>query len=386
MASPAISSFELNIPESGLEDLKRRLAATRWAPCESVSDWSQGVPLAKLQALCSYWQNTYDWRRCEALLNSWRQFTTTIDGVSIYFLHFRSSQANALPMLMTHGWPGSVLEFRHVAGPLTDPLAHGAQAEDAFHLVIPALPGHAFSETPLETGWDPARIARAWAELMQRLGYDQWVAQGGDWGCNVSAELGKLASPGLLAVHVNTFSFDVKREVGPEPTDEESEFVRMQEQFQKDGCGYSGIQETRPQTLGYGLADSPAGQAAWIYEKLHAWSDHGGNVEEVFTMDEMLDNITLYWLSNAAASSARLYWEKSDNSALQITLPVGVSQFNDVSHVPKHWASRYYKNIIHWNEVGRGGHFAAWEQPQLLCTEIRECFRPIRATLRDGQG
>jgi pimeloyl-ACP methyl ester carboxylesterase len=289
-----------------------------------------------------------------------------------------------MPILMTHGWSGSVLEFRHIIGPLTDSVANGGRAEDAFHLVIPALPGYAFSGAPLDTGWGPARIARAWAKLMQRLGYSRWVAQGGEWGCNVTTELGALMPPGLLAIHVNTFSFDLKQEAGSEPTDEEAKSVRMQENFQKDGCGYSSIQETRPQTLGYGLADSPAGQAAWIYEKLHAWSDHRGNVEDLFSMDEMLDNIMLYWLPNAAASSAQLYWEKSDNSALHITLPVGISQFKDVSHVPKQWASRYYKHITSWNEITRGGHFAAWEQPQLLCTEIRESFRKIRVTLNEG--
>ena len=385
MGPTTISSFTLSIPQSQREDLRRRLAATRWPSRESVSDWSQGAPLAKVQALCDYWLTAYDWDKCEALLNSWEQFTTEFDGVSIYFIHVRSDHADALPMLMTHGWPGSVLEFRHVIGPLTDPVAHGGHAEDAFHLVIPALPGYAFSEAPREPGWDPARIARAWAVLMQRLGYQHWVAQGGDWGCNVTTELGMFEPQGLLAIHVNTFSFDVKQEVGPEPTEEEAESVRIQDAWQKDGDAYSQIQQTRPQTLGYGLADSPIGQAAWIYEKLHAWSDHRGSVEDLLPMDEMVDNIMLYWWSNVAASSARLYWEKTDNSALHITLPVGVSQFNDISRVPKQWASRYYKNIVHWNEVSRGGHFAAWEQPQLLCTELRECFRTIRATLRRGQ-
>lgn len=315
------------------------------------------------------------------LLNSFSPSQTVIFGTSIFFLHIRSPVSNALPLLLTHGWPGSILEFRHVISPLTDPASLGKNPADAFHLIIPALPGHGFSAPPLDTGWNPARIAQAWTELMKRLGYSRWVAQGGDWGSNVTAALGHMAPPGLIAVHLNTTAFDPMIELQgrkPSPGSGEDRAEELGRSF-VDESGYNRIQSTRPQTLGYGLADSPAGQAAWILEKLHAWSQHDGAVETLFPRDEMLDNITIYWLANAAASSARLYWEKSDTTAIPITIPVGVTQFEgEQAYAPRHWAERYYKNIIHWREGLTGGHFAAWEQPQIFVDEVRECFRGMR--------
>ncbi|KAF1983363.1 epoxide hydrolase [Aulographum hederae CBS 113979] len=375
--STSIHPFTLSIPQSTLNDLQTRLRLTRWPDKEPVPDWSQGVPLATIQELCEYWQNNYNWRRCEELLNSYPQFTTTIDGVEIYFLHIRSKHTNALPMILTHGWPGSILEFRHVIDKLVDP----ESPKDAFHLVVPALPGYAFSGKPTETGWDHRRTARAWAELMRRLGYADaeggWVAQGGDWGAHIVASLGYQAPRGLKSVHMNSVFFEPKKEIQIPCQDKTGEeramyFDRVRD---KGHCGYSLQQSTKPQTVGYGLADSPIAQAAWIYEKLRDWSHHDGNVETVFSKDEMLDTIMLYWLSNSGTSSARYYWEcrEFDSTAWPIDIPVGVSWFpGDTSYGPREWCERYYKNIVHWKEMERGGHFAAWEVPDLFVAEIRE--------------
>ncbi|KAI6749326.1 hypothetical protein HG530_015165 [Fusarium avenaceum] len=370
MASPppsTVQSFKLEIPQSSLDDLQTRLRLTRWPDKETVSDWSQGVPLASIRDLCQYWQTTYDWRRCEALLNSYPQFTTSIDGVEVYFLHIRSKHENALPLVLTHGWPGSVIEFRHVIEPLVDPESHGGSSEDAFHLVIPALPGYAFSGKPTEKGWDHHRTARAWTELMQRLGYADsgWVAQGGDWGAYVVASLGHQAPKGLKSKEVQISIQDKKGE----------ERAMYLDKCRDDGFrGYSLQQSTRPQTIGYGLADSPVAQAAWMFEKYRDWSHHDGDVETVFSKDEMLDTIVLYWLSNSSTSSARYYWECGlGSTSYHIELPVGVSWFGgDNSYAPKEWCERYYKNIIHWKETERGGHFAAWEVPDIFVAELRE--------------
>ena len=374
-----IEPFHLNIPQAALEDLRRRLAQTRWPDAETVGDWSQGAPLARVKALCTYWQDGYDWRRCEAMLNGWGQHRTVLDGLGIHFLHIRSPEPDATPLLMTHGWPGSVMEFHKVIGPLTDPAAHGGDRRDAFHLVLPSLPGYGFSDKPDAAGWGVDRVAWAWAVLMNRLGYTDWVAQGGDWGGVVTAALAALNPPGCRAVHLNMLT------IPPQPGDESSDapdvkatFAAMK-RFSTAESAYARQQATRPQTLGYGLADSPAGQAAWIYEKLQAWTDNGGTPEQLFGMDEMLDNIMLYWLPNAAASSARLYWEslKDATMARPITLPIGVSIFpHDTTRAPRAWAERYFTNIIYWNELDRGGHFAAWEQPALFVEEVRTCFRP----------
>lgn len=387
MALPTSSSirpFELSIDQSTLDDLKTRLRLTRWPDKETVTDWSQGVPLATIQELCEYWQTEYDWRRCEALLNSYPQFKTTIDGVEFYFLHIRSKHENALPLVLTHGWPGSVLEFRHVIDKLVDPESHGGSPEDAFHLVIPALPGYAFSGKPTEIGWDNRRTARAWAELMQCLGYtdDGWAAQGGDWGAHVVASLGNQAPKGLKGIHFNSIFFEPKKEIQVPINDKKGEERAMHmDRLRDDGHrGYSLQQSTRPQTIGYGLADSPVAQAAWVYEKYRDWSHHDGDVETVFSKDEMLDIIMLYWLSNSGTSSARFYWEvELDSTAWPIDLPVGVSWFGgDNSYGPKEWCERYYKNIVYWNETQRGGHFAAWEVPDIFVAEIRHWQRKIR--------
>ncbi|KAF2494590.1 epoxide hydrolase, partial [Lophium mytilinum] len=383
--SKSIHPFKLSIPLSTLDDLQTRLRLTRWPDKETVTDWSQGVPLATIKELCEYWQTKYDWRRCEALLNSYPQFTTTIDDVEIYLLHIRSKHENALPMILTHGWPGSILEFRHVIDKLVDPESHGGSPKDAFHLVIPALPGYAFSSKPTETGWDYRRTARAWAELMQRLGYADsgWVAQGGDWGAHVVASLGHQAPKGLKSVHMNSIFLEPKKEIQISSQDKTGEERAMQRDRHRDKehYGYYTQMSTRPQTVGYGLADSPVAQAAWIYEKLRDWSYHDGNVETVFSKDEMLDTIMLYWLSNSGTSSARYYWECGwfDSTAWSIDIPVGVSWFpGDSTYGPREWCERYYKNIVHWKEMDRGGHFAAWEVPNLFVAEIREWRSKIR--------
>jgi len=379
--SDAITPFTLSVPQAALDDLARRLDATRWPEREVVSDWTQGAPLARVQALCHHWRHNYDWRRIEAHLNGLGQFKTGIDGLDIHFLHVRSKHPNAMPLLLTHGWPGSVIEFMKVIGPLTDPVAHGGKAEDAFHVIAPSLPGYGFSGKPTTTGWGVAHIADAWGKLMTRLGYTKWVAQGGDWGAAVTTAIGAARPAGCAAIHVNLlFIFPGADEMG-DMTPAEKSAVEAMAYYQEWDSGYSKQQSTRPQTVGYGLADSPAGQAAWIYEKMWAWTDNKGNPEDVLSLDEMLDNIMLYWLPGNAASSARLYWE-SFRGALgttRIDLPVGVSIYpKEIFRASRRWADKHIKNIVHWNELDRGGHFAAWEQPELFVGEIRNCFRQFR--------
>lgn len=378
----AIAPFTLAIPDAALEDLSARLDRTRWPERETVEDWSQGVPLDRARALCDYWRNGYDWRRCEAMLNGFGQHRTTIDGLGIHFLHVRSSEPNAMPLQMTHGWPGSVIEFNKVIGPLTDPVAHGGRAEDAFHLVLPSLPGYGFSDRPDRTGWGVRRIADAWIALMRRLGYDRYVAQGGDWGASVTTALGQIAPEGLAAIHLNMpLAFP-----GPDDladlTEREAEALRRLEHYNKAEVGYAKLQATRPQTLGYGLADSPVGQAMWIYEKLHAWTDNAGEVETVLGRDDMLDNIMLYWLTGTGASSGRLYWESMDSAFFDLApvhVPTGCSAFPKEIFLPsRRLVERRYTNLIHWNELDKGGHFAAWEQPDLFVAEMRDCFRSVR--------
>jgi pimeloyl-ACP methyl ester carboxylesterase len=380
-AIPAITPFGYHAPQSALDDLRRRLAQARWPEREPVGDWSQGVPLKRLRALVEYWRTDYDWRRCEAMLNGFDQYRTTIDGLDIHFLHVRSPQADALPILITHGWPGSVIEFFKIIGPLTDPAAHGGNADDAFHVVAPSLPGFGFSGKPAERGWNAERIARAWAELMHRLGYSRYVAQGGDWGTVVTTEMARQRAAGLAAMHLN-MPFVIPH---PVPTEglsaEEQRAVQAFQRFLSDGFGYFHLQATRPQTIGYALTDSPVGQAAWIYEKFHAWTDNDGEPEDALTRDEMLDNITLYWLTQTAASSARMYLENAAviGSPPVIEMPVGCSIFpREIVPAPRSWAERVYPNLIHWNELDRGGHFAAFEQPELFTQELRDCFRPLR--------
>ncbi len=376
----AITPFTLGVEQDALDDLNRRLDQARWPEKETVDDWTQGSPLAKVQALCRHWRHGYDWRRCEARLNALGQFKTEIDGLGIHFLHVRSPHPNALPLLITHGWPGSVIEFMKVIGPLTDPVAHGGKASDAFHVIAPSLPGYGFSEKPAANGWGLPRIAGAWIQLMARLGYDRWVAQGGDWGSAVTTVIGLIRPPGCAAIHVNMpLVFPPPEEI-VDPTPAEQAALASLAYYQDKDSGYSKQQSTRPQSVGYGLVDSPVGQAAWIYEKLWAWTDNKGAPEDVLTQDEMLDNIMLYWLPGTGASSARLYWESfGEFRAVPLELPVGVSIFpKEIFRASRRWAEKYMSNLIHWNELDRGGHFAAWEQPELYVNEIRTCFAKVR--------
>ncbi|MDT3671234.1 MAG: epoxide hydrolase [Aromatoleum sp.] len=378
--SDSIHPFTLNVREADLDDLRRRLAATRWPDRETVDDWAQGAPLDRVRALVDYWRTDYDWRRCEAMLNSLGQYRTEIDGLGIHFLHVRSPHPGAMPLIMTHGWPGSVIEFHKVIGPLTDPVAHGGSAADAFHVVAPSLPGYGFSDKPTRAGCNIARIAEMWAELMRRLGYERYVAQGGDWGSAVTTALGAMRAPGLAAIHLNTvMTIPPKRSDNPDAA-EKAAWDAIAD-YQRHGAGYSKQQSTRPQTLAYGLADSPAGQAAWIYEKFREWADCDGMPENVFSRDELLDNIMLYWLPNNAASAARLYWESFRERPRKVDLPVGCSLFpRELSRPPRAWAEAMFSKLIHWNAPPRGGHFPAFEQPGLFVEEVRNCFRSMRTT------
>lgn len=377
--SDAVTPWTLRIPQADLDDLVARLNRVRWPERETGEGWSQGVPLARAQALVEYWRTSYDWRRCEAMLNGFGQFRTVIDGLDLHFLHVRSSNPDAAPLLITHGWPGSVLEFHKVIGPLTEPQRYGGRAEDAFHVVAPSLPGYGLSGKPIAPGWNIPRIATTWHALMQRLGYTPYFAQGGDWGAAVTGELARLKPAGLAAVHMNIVAAFPK--VFPkEPNEEERGALALLDRYQKLENGYAIEQSTRPQTLGYGLADSPVGQAMWIYEKFWAWTDCDDDPESVLTRDEMLDDITLYWLTNSAASSARLYWESFGKLPRFVTdLPTGFSRFpKEIFRAPRHWAAETFTNIVHWNDLERGGHFAALEQPEAFVREVRDCFRPLR--------
>jgi pimeloyl-ACP methyl ester carboxylesterase len=394
MASPAVRPFRASVPEEALLDLRHRVVATRWPDREVVNDHSQGAQLAMVRELVRYWGSDYDWRSAEAKLNALPQFVTEIDGLDIQFAHIRSPHPDALPLIMTHGWPGSIFEFLKVVGPLTDPTAYGGRAEDAFDLVLPSLPGYGFSGKPQGVGWNPDRIARAWDELMRRLGYERYVAQGGDWGSEVSETMARQAPKRLLGIHI-TLPSTVPPGVAwaltcgyPAPAGlsaaEKAAFDQLDD-FYKRGTGYSAIMSTRPQTLGYGLADSPAGQAAWMYEKFAAWTESGGEPERSLTRDEMLDDITLYWLTNTATSSARLYWENSvapvpiQFNAKEISIPVAVTVFpGEIYRTPRTWAEQSFHQLIYFHEVDKGGHFAAWEQPDLFAAEVRAGFRSLR--------
>jgi epoxide hydrolase len=379
-ATNDVTPFKVHVPQAAWDDLKKKLANARWPDKEPVTDWSQGVPLAKAQALVEYWRNRYDWRRVESTLNVRPQFRTQIDGLGIHFIHVRSKHENALPVILTHGWPGSILEFLQVIGPLVDPMAHGGKAGDAFHVVIPSLPGFGFSDKPTEPGWRLPRIASAWAVLMTRLGYSHYVAQGGDWGAGVTSWMAKQRSSGLAAIHLNLPI------LFPPPPPPPGGYTAVEQQaldhlgkYASDAAGYASIQGTRPQTLGYGLADSPVGQAMWIYEKLQGWSDN--RVGEAISTDHMLDNITLYWFTDTAASSARLYYESfaKDFARMPLDLPVAVSIFKgDFFAPPKTWADQTYSKLFYWNEVAKGGHFAALEQPELFVAELRKSFAQMR--------
>lgn len=378
--SEVVTPFHLNVPEEALADLRERLSRTRWPEPATVPGWEQGVPLDRAKALVDHWQHRYDWRRCETALNDIGQFTTHIDGLKLHFLHRRSPNPDALPLIITHGWPGSVVEFMKVIEPLTDPAAHGGKAEDAFHVVCPSLPGYGFSERPSE-GWPVPRIAQAWIALMKRLGYGRFVAQGGDWGSAVTTAIGASGDPAVAGIHLNMLVIRPTPEDLAGATDQEKASLESLQRYMQDGNGYAKQQATRPQTLGYGLVDSPAGQAMWIYEKFHEWTDCNGEPENALSQDEMLDDIMLYWLTGTGASSARLYWESFRAfGGDKVTVPTGYSMFpKEIFHASRRWAERQYPNIIHWNELDRGGHFAAFEQPALFVEELRTAFRSLRA-------
>jgi epoxide hydrolase len=378
-ASEAVAKFRLAIPADALLDLRARLGATRWPEKETVDDWSEGVPLAKMKALVNYWRSGYDMRRLERRLNAVPQYRTKIDGLGVHFLHVRSPHERARPIILTHGWPGSIVEFLNVIGPLTNPTKHGGQPEDAFHVVLPSLPGFGFSDKPAESGWGLPRIARAWAVLMRRLGYTDYLAQGGDWGAGVTTWMAKQHVEGLAAIHLNLpilFPPPVEGEL----SQAEKATIAQLVAFNDKKAGYAKIQSTRPQTIGYALADSPAGQAAWIYEKLGEWTDSNYQPEREISRDEMLDNIMLYWLSNTGASSARLYFESfaTDFSTQKLDMPVAVSIFpGELFRPPRLWGERVYSRLFYWNEAAHGGHFAAFEQPAVFVEELRAAFRAL---------
>lgn len=380
VATDAIKPFSVSVSKAAIDDLKRRLEFMRWPEQETVADWTQGVPLDKAKVLIAYWRDKYDWRRFEKRVNALPHYRTRIDGLGIHFIHVRSPHPNAMPIIMTHGWPGSFVEFMEVIGPLSDPTRYDGRAEDAFHVVIPSLPGFAFSDKPAETGWNVNRIAKAWSTLMQRLGYDRWVAQGGDWGAGVTHALGRLRPKGLVAAHVNwQFVFPAKLPENPTPAERKA--MDRASWFANDQSGYFREQATRPQTIGYPLADSAGGQALWIYEKFQAWTDNHGNPEDALAVDAMLDNISLYWFTDTAASSARIYWENTraglaSTAGVRIELPMAASVFpHEIFTPPKAWAEALWPNLFYWNEVDKGGHFAAFEQPVLFTDEIRKAFR-----------
>ncbi|MGW2771714.1 alpha/beta fold hydrolase [Streptomyces olivaceoviridis] len=392
--SAAVRPFRVRVPQKKLNELRRRVKETRWPDRETVRDRSQGAQLAKLRPLVEYWGTGYNWRKAEAKINALPQFITEIDGLDIQFAHIRSPHPDAMPMLMTHGWPGSIVELLKVVAPLTNPTAHGGRAEDAFHLVLPTLPGYGFSGKPTSTGWNPARVAVAFNELMLRLGYTRYVSQGGDHGSIISQVLAAQKPKGLLGIHVNmpgTVPPDVLRHLrnfDPAPASlserEKLAYNRLLH-FYRDGFGYAAMMNQTPQTIGYALTDSPVAMAAYYYDKFAEWTDSGGEPEKVLTYDEMLDAISLYWLTGTATSSSRFYWEGTQAgggpfNAVDIpSVPVAVTVFpGEIYPAPRSWGERAYGNLIHWNEVDRGGHFAAWEQPQLLAQELRTAFRSLR--------
>ena len=387
MSSDAVTPFRIDIPQQALDDLRARLAGTRWPEAETVDDWSQGVPLAYLRELCDHWADGYDWRATERRLNDLPQFRAELDGLGIHFLHVRSPHPDAFPVVLTHGWPGSIVEFLKVIGPLTDPTSHGGTAADAFHLVCPSLPGYGFSDKPARPGWGVQRIAGAWIRLMARLGYARYGAQGGDWETSISTSIGQQDPEHVAGIHLTPPLAPPDPATFDDLTDRERAALASLEHAAEWESGYSQEHATRPQTIGYALADSPAALCAWIVEKLWAWTDHDGRLESVLTRDELLDNVMLHWLPGTGASSARLYWESirqvnqwiSGPARDTVTVPTGCSIFpRELQRPSRRWASKRFLDIRWWNELDKGGHFAAFEQPELFVDEVRAFFRLVR--------
>jgi len=393
MSSPTeIRPFRVDMPDEAIADLRRRIATTRWPSKELVADRSQGVQLATLQELARYWATDYNWRACEARLNALPQFTTEIDGVAVHFIHVRSRHENAMPLIMTHGWPGSVIELLEAVGPLTDPTGHGGSAEDAFHLVLPSIPGYGFSGEPTELGWGPGRVAQAWGKLMQGLGYTRYVAQGGDVGSQITDAMGRLAPEGLIGIHVNLIiqALGIAANPPAEPSEEERAALEAIATFKATGYGYFLEQATRPETIGYALLDSPVALAAWMldhdtdsyYKIARAFVDR--NPSGNLTREHILDNITVYWLTGTGTSAARSYWESGQQTAAgknppAVSVPVGFTSFpGEIWRTPRGWAEAIYPTLTYFNEVDKGGHFAAWEEPELFSEEVRATFSSVR--------
>lgn len=394
-AQETVRPYHVAIADAQVKDLHHRISITRWPQQETVADQSQGVKLAQLQGLVRYWENGYDWRKAEQRLNALPQFMTKIDGLDIHFIHVRSKHKNAMPLIITHGWPGSVFEMLKAIDPLTNPTQYGGKAEDAFDVVIPSMPGYGFSERPATAGWGPEKIGAAWDVLMKRLGYHHYVAQGGDWGAVIADAMGRQAPEGLLGIHVNmpaTVPAEVAKvlkEGGAAPAGlspkEKAAFESLNKLYTKGG-GYAGMMVTRPQTLGYGLTDSPVGLAAFFLDKMNEWTYSGGNAEKSLSKDEILDDITLYWLTSTAVSGAQLYWENNNNNfnaveqkTADIKVPVAITVFpGEIYQAPKTWAERAYPKLVYFNEVNKGGHFASWEEPELYAAELRAAFKSLR--------
>jgi pimeloyl-ACP methyl ester carboxylesterase len=379
--APPVRPFTVAIPDSEIDDLRQRLGRTRWPSPETVPDWSQGVRLENATSLIDYWEHEYDWRRFESEINSFPQFLTEIDGLDIHFIHVRSENPGAMPLILTHGWPGSIVEFLKLIGPLTDPVAFGGDIGDSFDVVVPSLPGFGFSQKATGTGWNIVRIATAWAELMKRLGYEKWAAQGGDWGSAITTVLGAVRPGGLLGIHLNS-PYAFPAQIPATLSTEEQNAVDTLALYNGDMGGANHLQGTKPQTIGFALADSPAGQAAWIYDKFQSKTDNDGLAEDALTTDQILDAISLYWYTNSAASSARIYWENKSGSMAgpRLALPVAVTVFPaDIPLLPRTWIEDAYPNLIHYGEADRGGHFAAFEQPEILIGDIRAGLRSLRS-------
>ena len=378
-----IKPYKIKISNEDLEDLKGRLSSTRWPEKETVEDWSQGVPLSYIKEVHDYWINEYDWRSREEYYNSFPQFITDIEGIDIHFIHIKSKHEEAQPLIMSHGWPGSIVEFHKVINSLVDPVSYGGKAEDAFHLVCPTLPGYGFSGKPTQTGTGVERIAELWDLLMNKIGYSEYFAQGGDWGSAITIAIGKQNKGSCKGLHVNMPFAPPTKEALENPSERDKIAFEGLNYYQEWGSGYSKQQSTRPQTLGYGLVDSPIGQASWIIEKFYEWTDCDGHPENIFTKEELLDNVMFYWLTKSASSSARLYWESfgsfGGNPEEKIEIPIGCSIFpKEISRTPRTWAEQVYSNIVYWNELEKGGHFAAFEQPQIFLNEIRKSFKLMK--------